>query len=107
MGGLKEKDLLYIINTIKNHPEIEKAVLFGSRAMGNFKRGSDVDIALIGESISFTTISEIKYDLEEESPMPYFFDILNYHQLKNEELKKHIDTVGKCFYDKSSTNNRE
>lgn len=48
MLGLKEEDLQYIIDNIKRFPEIKKAIVFGSRAKGNYKVGSDIDIAIFG-----------------------------------------------------------
>ena len=50
MFGLLDRDIKYIIKALEQHDEIEKAVIFGSRAMGNYKKGSDVDIAIIGEN---------------------------------------------------------
>ncbi|MDD2498976.1 MAG: nucleotidyltransferase domain-containing protein, partial [Desulfitobacteriaceae bacterium] len=55
--GLRESDLAYIISAIKELSEIEKAVIFGSRAKGNYKPGSDIDLAIYGDRISFDTVS--------------------------------------------------
>ena len=44
MYGLLDRDIKYIIKALEQHDEIEKAIIFGSRAMGNYKKGSDVDI---------------------------------------------------------------
>lgn len=62
-----------IITTMQQFPEIEKAAIFGSRAKGTYKPGSDLDIAIWGDDISFSTLSRLHAILEEESPMPYFF----------------------------------
>ncbi|NLZ54891.1 MAG: nucleotidyltransferase domain-containing protein [Thermoanaerobacteraceae bacterium] len=97
--GLKKSDIDYIIGVIKKFPEIEKAVIFGSRAKGNYKVGSDVDIAIYGENITFDTISALHFMLEEQGPLPYFFDIIDYTHLKHEELKEHIDRVGKVIFE--------
>jgi predicted nucleotidyltransferase len=99
--GLRQSDINYIVSTIKRFPEIEKAVIFGSRAKGNFKPGSDVDIAIYGENITFDTISNLHWKLEEEVPLPYYFDIVDYTHLKHEELRKHIDRVGKVIFYKA------
>ncbi|HHW47185.1 MAG TPA: nucleotidyltransferase domain-containing protein [Clostridiaceae bacterium] len=97
--GLSEDDLRYIVDTVKKYPEIEKAVIFGSRSKGNYKRGSDVDIAIYGENVSFDTLSSLHAALEEQSPLPYFFDIVDYTHLEHPELKEHIDRVGKVIFD--------
>ena len=96
--GLSSEDMSFIINVIKQYNEVEKAVIYGSRAMGNFKNGSDVDIALMGANVNFDTVSKIHFKLEEESPMPYFFDVTDYNHLESEDLKRHIEKFGKEIY---------
>ncbi|SUY66782.1 nucleotidyltransferase domain-containing protein [Clostridium tetani] len=70
--GLRESDLEYIVNIISGFDEIEKAYIFGSRAKGNYKPGSDIDIAIYGENINLDLLSKLNSILEEKSPMPYF-----------------------------------
>ena len=100
MFGLLDRDLKYIIKALEQHDEIEKAVIFGSRAMGNYKKGSDVDIAIVGENVSSSIIYKLEDCLNEVYPLPYFFDIIQYNKLTNENLIKHIDTQGKIIYTK-------
>ncbi|UZQ49471.1 nucleotidyltransferase domain-containing protein [Clostridium kluyveri] len=98
--GLKEFDLEYIVDAIKKFDEVDKAVIFGSRAKGTYKNGSDIDIAIYGEKITLDVLSALHTTLEEESPMPYLFDIVDFTHLNHEELKKHIERVGKVIYEK-------
>lgn len=98
--GLKGKDLELIIEKLRDNINIEKAVIFGSRAMGNFKKGSDVDIVLYGSNIE-NEIRNINLELNERTNLPYFFDILNYNEIKNLDLKKHIDKFGKVIFEKA------
>jgi uncharacterized protein len=98
--GLKTQDLEFIIKSILEFPEIEKAAIFGSRAKGTYKPGSDIDIAVFGESVTFNTISKLHAILEEESPMPYFIDIFDYSHSDSKELKAHVDRVGITIYEK-------
>lgn len=70
--GLSELDIEYIVGVIAKFREIKKAVVFGSRAKGNYKAGSDVDIAIYGDDITFDTISSLHSLLEDESPLPDF-----------------------------------
>ncbi|SDD78517.1 nucleotidyltransferase domain-containing protein [Sporomusa acidovorans] len=98
--GLNNTDLAYIISVIEDFNEIEKAVIFGSRAKGNYKIASDVDIAIFGTDISFSTIARLHSMLEEEGPLPYFFDIVDYTHSTHKELKEHIDRNGKTIFDR-------
>ena len=99
--GLLNSDLENINKVLSEHPQVIKAYLFGSRAKGNFKNGSDIDIAIIGKDLDFKTISEISFKLNEETSMPYKFDVLNYHSIKEPNLIEHIDIVGIELYNKS------
>lgn len=94
MYGLLEKDIEFIKQTFAEN-EVKKAIIFGSRAMGNYKKGSDIDIAIIGAS-KILTLNDI---LNEESPMPYFFDLIDYENISNENLIEHINAKGKVIYE--------
>lgn len=98
MFGLLERDLYYILKALRNYEEIERAVIFGSRALGNHKKGSDVDLAIFGEEVTSKTIFALNDLLNEEYPLPYFFDILHYEEINNNKLKEHIDSFGKELY---------
>ncbi len=96
--GIYNKSYDLIIATLKLYPEIEKAIIFGSRAMGNYKKGSDIDIAISGNDVSFETTIRLKGQLNDSSPIPYFVDVVDYHSITSEDLKKHIDKFGIIFY---------
>jgi uncharacterized protein len=95
--GLDEETLETITNCIKVFPEIEQAIIFGSRAMGNFKPASDIDLALKGK-LKNTTASSLWSMLDNAPRFPYKIDVLNYETLSNIELKKHIDEEGKLLF---------
>lgn len=95
--GLSEKELGEITLIFKKFPEIQEAILFGSRAMGTFKPGSDVDIALRGR-VTLQVVARIKALLEEESSLPYLFDIVDYHTIETPAFKEHIDKHGQSIY---------
>lgn len=98
--GLRGEDLSYIVDVIQQIEEIDKAVIFGSRAKGNYKPGSDIDIAVFGEKVTFSTLSKLHAALEDSSPMPYFFDIIDYTHTEHKELKEHIERVGKIIFER-------
>lgn len=101
MFGLLDRDIEYIQRALGEFEEIGKAVIFGSRAIGNYKKGSDVDIAIIGKEITSRTLYRLDDLLNEVYPLPYFFDILHYEEMSNINLKEHIDRFGKLIYSKS------
>ena len=91
--GLTQEHLNMIVEVLSKTP-ITKAVIFGSRAKGNHKPNSDIDIATFGDNGAL-----LSYELE-ELPMPYKFDIVSYESIQSEELKEHITRVGKEIYSK-------
>lgn len=98
MFGLSNKALDLITEAIKRHPEIEEALIYGSRAMGNNKHSSDIDIAIKGKHVTFDTVSKLHTYLEQEVQLPHYFDVTDYNNLKEDKLKEHIDNEGKIFY---------
>ena len=82
--------------------EVDEVIIFGSRAMGNYKKSSDVDIALKGTEINLDIHAKIKYELDEVLPLPYFFDVVNYEDIESLELIEHIDKFGVLFYKKDN-----
>ena len=95
--GLTEADMNRIRAAIKHFPEIEEVVVFGSRAKGTHKKASDVDLAIKGSAVSLETIQRLNFLLNEELPLPYFFDVVHYEALENQQLLEHIDRVGKSI----------
>jgi uncharacterized protein len=96
--GLSERDLARITAVLSDYPAVERALIYGSRAKGVHRRGSDVDIALQGEGLTYRIVAAVSYRLNEETTMPYRFDLLNYHAIDNPDLADHIDRVGIPFY---------
>ena len=99
--GLRDSDLAYMLSVLNRFPEVRKAVIFGSRAKGNYKPGSDVDMAIFGEDVSFRTVARLHALLEEEGPMPYYIDIVDYTHNGHDALKAHIDRVGQVIFERS------
>lgn len=99
MSGLSSNDINIICNILKKYAEVEEACFFGSRAKGTQKTGSDVDIAIKGK-IPEQTATRISGELNDESPLPYTFDIVDFNSLENQALKEHIERVGVSFYKK-------
>ncbi|MEI6854003.1 MAG: nucleotidyltransferase domain-containing protein [Bacteroidota bacterium] len=98
--GLKKSDIETIVAIMKENEMVEEVLIFGSRAKGTYKNGSDVDLALKGK-LNFTITAHIGFLLNEETNMPYKFDVIDYLSIQNKELTEHIDRVGVVLYKRS------
>ncbi len=96
--GLNDNEIAIITQILSQYDEITSVVLFGSRALGNHKVGSDVDLAINGKDLDINTIASLNTQLNEMSPLPYFFDLVDYQNLGNEALKRHINDHGVQIY---------
>ena len=99
--GLEEQTLQTIFLIFGKYPEVEEVILYGSRAKGNFKPFSDIDITLKGK-ISPETLLSINCAFSESS-LPYLFDISIFNDLNNQNLIDHINRWGKVIYTATST----
>jgi len=97
--GLKEQTIESIRGVFACHPLVEKAMLYGSRAMGNFKPGSDIDLTLFGESLTSLELGIIEEELD-GLLLPYQIDLSIFHRIENMDLREHIERVGVVFYQK-------
>lgn len=95
---LPQKTISQLISIFSTYPEVEKVIIFGSRALGNAKTGSDVDFAFSGEKLTMQLVGKIQNFLEEETLFPYYFDCLHLESIQNEELLEHIKKHGMLFY---------
>jgi len=99
MYGLKDTDVKRIETIFSNFPEIEKAILYGSRAKGNFRPASDIDLTLVGSSLNLSVLNQIEIQLD-DLLLPYTFDISIFTQISNTNLIDHIQRIGIEFYKK-------
>jgi predicted nucleotidyltransferase len=95
--GLKEKVINQINNVFAKYPQIEKVLIYGSRAKGNYKTGSDIDLSLVGKNIDLALMQAIELKID-DLLLPYTFDISIYNQISNQDVKDHIERVGLEFY---------
>lgn len=97
--GLTDATIEKICNVLARHPSVEKAVLYGSRAKGNFKPGSDIDLSLHGATLTLTELGDIDSELD-DLLLPYTIDLLIFDTLDHIKLREHIERIGKVFYQK-------
>jgi len=94
MIALTDSELQTLRDVFSRFSDISEVILFGSRARGTHRPSSDVDLALKGKNLSIDTLAKLRYILEEETNLPYFFDIVIYDRVENEALKREIDEGG-------------
>jgi predicted nucleotidyltransferase len=98
--GLSDHTRETIKNLLSKYPGIQSAVLYGSRAKGVYRNGSDIDIVLHTDgTFSYTDLLHLMGDFD-DSDMPYLVDVSDYRNVHNEDLKDHIRRVGKIFYER-------
>ncbi|MBP1593227.1 MAG: restriction endonuclease subunit [Bacteroidetes bacterium] len=95
--GLEIQVIENIISVLEQHPKVDKAFVFGSRAKGNYRPDSDIDIAIKGNEITTDDIIAISVAIETIG-ITHKFDIIDYNSIKEPALKEHIDRVGIEFY---------
>jgi uncharacterized protein len=99
--GLSKNTIDRICGVLARFKEVDEVVLYGSRAKGNFRKGSDVDLTLKGEGLDLKLLNKISLDFD-DLLLPYTFDISIFRQIKNQDLLDHIERVGVVFYRRGS-----
>lgn len=95
--GLAKNTVDAIVVVFEEHPKIDKAFIFGSRAKGNYRNDSDIDIAVKGQDLNYKDITKILGQLEDLN-LGHAIDLLDYQTIKEPALIEHIDRVGIEFY---------
>ena len=96
MFGIYPKSYQEILVIFEDCLSIDEVVIYGSRAKGNYREGSDIDITLKGD-VTKEDLNKLWLKLD-DSFIPYKFDISIYKDLKSQSLIEHIERVGKTFY---------
>ena len=95
--GLKEETVQKINSIFASVPEVNEAILYGSRAKGNYRPGSDIDLTLKGTGLKLDVMNKIGLQLD-DLLLPYMFDISVFNHIKDADLIDHINRVGIIFY---------
>jgi len=95
--GLEEATIKKINEVFSRFPEIEEVVLDGSRAMGNHKTGSDIDLTILSDKIEISSLYKIERELD-DLLLPYTIDLSVHKYIQNPNLLNHIKNVGNTFY---------
>jgi predicted nucleotidyltransferase len=97
--GLRSETIDKICSVFLKYPAIEQVIIYGSRAKGNYRAGSDIDLTLKGENVTDAIRSLVWLDIDDLNT-PYLFDISVFHLLRTDDLIEHINRVGQVFYQK-------
>lgn len=101
--GLSELTVARINGVFECFPAVEKVVLYGSRAKGNYKPGSDIDLTLFGSGLSSRLLADVVDELD-DLLLPYSIDLSIFEDLNHAELREHIERVGVVFYERAVSN---
>lgn len=94
--GLQPETINKLVSVFRNNPRVEQVLIYGSRAKGNYRNGSDLDLTMKGKELEWNDLLAIEQAIEELS-LPYKVDLSIYDQIDNSDLRAHIDRCGKPF----------
>ena len=100
MFGLQQKHINAINQCFAQYPSIELVLVYGSRARGNYKNGSDIDLNIIG-NLDYVNLLRLENQLD-DLLLPYKIDLSLRHKISNPDLLAHIVAEGKVFYEKEN-----
>ena len=96
--GLSDTVIKELQDVFRRHTNIKKVIIFGSRSKGNYRAGSDIDLAVIGNDIDYNQLLSIHCEID-DLELLYSVDLLDYQKKKGTPIGDHIDRVGQVFYE--------
>ena len=97
--GLKDETITKISSVLADFPQVDEVIIYGSRAKGNYRNGSDIDLTIKGSDLNLHVLNQISLKLD-DLLLPYTFDISIFRHISNPDLVEHIERVGQSFYKK-------
>lgn len=95
--GLSDSVISELQDVFRRHANISKVLIFGSRAKGNYREGSDIDLVAIGNDLDYSQLIKILTEID-NLDLLYSVDLLDYNKTINTPIGEHIDSVGQVFY---------
>ena len=96
--GLSDTVIRELQDVFRRHANIEKVLIFGSRSKGNYRAGSDIDLAVVGQGIDYSQLLAIQCEID-DLELLYSIDLLDYQKEKGTPIGDHIDRVAQIFYE--------
>ena len=101
--GLSQSTIQKICAVLSRYPQVERAILYGSRAKGCYKHGSDIDLTLAGDAnLTLNVVYKILDNLD-ELLLPYTIDLSIFNDISDPDVIEHIQRVGVTFYEKGES----
>jgi predicted nucleotidyltransferase len=98
IAGLRPDELEKLRGVFETEPSVAKVILYGSRAKGTYRPGSDIDLTLKGQSLTMDRLMDLSSKID-DLLLPYEVDLSIYDHIDNLELRDHINRVGKVVFD--------
>ena len=95
--GLPVQSMEAICAVLARQPRVQRADIYGSRAKGNFRTGSDIDITLVGDELTLGDLLKIEGEID-DLDLPYSVDLSLFAQIENPALRSHIERIGQAIY---------
>ena len=95
--GLPDEVLPRLLAILSSNPKVKRVTLYGSRAKGNWRSGSDIDLCIDGDGLSLRELDEIDARID-DLPLPWKVDITVLQRIDNPDLIAHIERVGERLY---------
>jgi predicted nucleotidyltransferase len=96
-GGLPPSAIAAIDTVFARHAHVEQAILYGSRAKGSHRLGSDIDLALVGNGLTLDELLRIEGELD-DLLLPWRIDLVLLDRIDSSALREHVDRVGRTFF---------
>lgn len=97
--GLSENTINKIHQVFAEYPQIKTVLLYGSRAKGTFRNGSDIDLSIKNSQLSHNDLISLELALD-DLMTPYSFDVSILEKIENDALVEHIERAGRVFYER-------
>ena len=97
--GIPQADSQRLLELIRTHPHVQKVVLYGSRALGRQRAGSDIDICLVAPSMALGELLELGAALD-DLLLPWNVDLQLRHLIAHEGLLSHLDRAGQLLWER-------
>ncbi|MBP5770924.1 MAG: nucleotidyltransferase domain-containing protein [Bacteroidaceae bacterium] len=97
MFGLSDNVVADLCRVFGQQDNVEKVIVFGSRAKGTYHEGSDIDLAVVGNQLTFHQLMKLSTDIDDLGLL-YKVDLVDYNKKRDTPLGRHIDRVGQVLW---------